>query len=151
MPWWEDLVAEQPEFADRVRARFLAHKHSTLATLRRDGSPRISATEVDFTEGGLWLSSMPGARKALDLRRDPRLALHCPTEDTPEQDPGSWPGDAKIAGRAYEVSDAALVDVVHRFRIELTEVVLTRVSPAADHLIIESWHPGRGLERHQRR
>src|SRR5437016_2018057 len=145
MAWWEDFVAEQPEFAARVKALFAARKHCTLATLRRDGSPRISATEVDFGGGGLWLNSMPGARKALDLRRDPRFALHCPTEDAPEDDPGSWPGDAKLAGRAHEIGDLE----AHRFRLELTEVVLTRV--ADDPLVIETWLPERGLERLTRR
>jgi hypothetical protein len=41
----------------------------TLATLRRDGSPRISGTEVEFTDGQVWLGMMPGSLKALDLRR----------------------------------------------------------------------------------
>jgi hypothetical protein len=150
MAWWEDLVAEQPEFAERVRARFAAGKHSTLATLRRDGSPRISGTEVSFTDDGLWLGSMPGARKAHDLRRDPRMALHSPSEDPVGDNPSTWPGDAKIAGRAHEVPDPAGADESHRFRIELTEVVLTKVGEPADHLVIEAWHPGRGLERFTR-
>jgi hypothetical protein len=149
--WWEDLVAAEPDFAERVRARFAVRKHATLATLRGDGSPRISGTEVDFEDGGLWLGSMPGAVKALDLRRDPRLALHCPTEDPSEDDPSSWPGDAKIAGRAHEVTDPTRRDRAHRFRIEIAEVVLTRVGTPPDHLVIESWHPGRGLERRTRR
>jgi hypothetical protein len=151
MAWWEDLVAEQPEFAERVKARFAAGRHSTLATLRRDGSPRISGTEVSFADEGLWLGSMSGARKALDLRRDPRMALHSLSVDPPDGDPGSWPGDAKIAGRAHEAAvDPTRVDEPHRFRVELTEVVLTRVGEPADHLVIEAWHPGRGLERHVR-
>ena len=146
MAWWEDLVVEQPGFAERVKARFAVREHSTIATLRRDGSPRISALEVDFEQGGLWIGSMPGALKALDLRRDPRLALHCPTEDIPHNDPGSWAGDAKISGLAHEVSDPERTDQPHRFRVELTEVVLTRVAGSADQIIIETWHPGRGLE-----
>jgi hypothetical protein len=149
MAWWEDFAAEQPELAERVKARFTAHRHSTLATLRQDGSPRISGTEVEFTEGGLWLGSMKGAVKALDLRRDPRFALHCLSEDPPE-DPRSWPGDAKIAGLAHEVSRPTKPDESHRFRVELTEVVALRISESADHIVIETWHPGRGLERHAR-
>jgi hypothetical protein len=149
MTWWSDLVREEPEFAERVRARFTVRKHGTMATLRRDGSPRISGTEFDFDSEHLRLGSMAGALKALDLRRDPRVALHCPTEDTPEDDPGSWGGDAKIAGRAHEEPPGD--DGSHRFRIELTEVVLTRVGDPPDHLVIESWHPGRGLHRRQRR
>jgi hypothetical protein len=43
------------------------------------------------------------------------------------------------------------VDEAHRFRIEVTEVVLTRLGEPADHLVIECWHPNRGLERRVRR
>ena len=35
----------------------------------------------------------------------------------------------------------------HRFRVDVTEVALTRVGEPADHLVIESWHQGRGFER----
>jgi hypothetical protein len=150
MASWADLVAAEPGFAKRVRARFTSSKHSTLATLRKDGAPRISGTEVEFSKGELWLGSMPGSRKAVDLRRDPRLALHSPSADPPEAEPGAWAGDAKVAGRAVEVSDSARVDQPHRFRVDITEVVLTRVGTPADHLVIESWHPGRGLETHRR-
>lgn len=148
---WEGVVDAEPDFAERVRQRFAVRKHATMATIRRDGSPRISGTEVDFRDDGVWLGSMAGARKAMDLRRDPRVALHCPTEDTPDADPGSWGGDAKIAGRAVEVANEESTDGSHRFRIDVEEVVLTRVAESRDHLVIESWHPGRGLERHERR
>ncbi|MEU4773076.1 pyridoxamine 5'-phosphate oxidase family protein [Micromonospora sp. NPDC023644] len=148
MAWWSDLVRDEPEFAERVRALFAVRKHGTMATLRRDGSPRISGTEFDFGAEHLRLGSMAGAVKALDLRRDPRVALHCPTEDPPADDPGSWGGDAKIAGLAHEEPPGE--DGSHRFRVELTEVVLTRVGDPPDHLVIESWHPGRGLRRRRR-
>jgi hypothetical protein len=124
--------------------RFTLRKRSTLATLRHGGSPRISGTEVSFDGGELWLGMMPRSLKARDLQRDARLALHSPTEDTPEEDPGSWAGEAKVAGRGLENSDPSRGDEGHRFRVEITEVVLTRVDELADHLVIESWHPGRG-------
>jgi hypothetical protein len=153
MTRWVDLAAAEPEFAERVRARFGIRKHCTMATLRRDGSPRISGTEVEFNadDGELYLGSMPGARKALDLRRDPRLALHSPTADPPDGNSGAWEGEAKIAGVAQEVGDRNQADESHRFKIEITEVVLTHLNEAADHLVIESWHPERGLERRSRK
>ncbi len=151
MASWEEFTAAQPEFAERVRARFTAHKHCTVATLRRDGSPRISGTEVAFEDGELLLGMMPGSVKALDLRRDARLALHSPTEDTPEGDPSSWAGEAKIAGHAIEVTDPKRTTEGHRFRVEITEVVLNRVGEPADHLVIVSWHSERGLQRRERR
>ncbi len=146
---WGDFVAADPAFAAHVRRCFAIRKHATLATLRRDGSPRISGTEVEFEDDtDLYLGMMAGSVKALDLRRDPRLALHCPTEDAPEDDPGSWPGDAKIAGLGVDVSDPSSEDGSHRFRIDVTEVVHTSV--AGDRLAIRSWHPDRGVEIRER-
>lgn len=149
---WKDVVAAEPWFAHQVRRTFAGRKHATLATLRGDGSPRISGTEVGFEDkaGEIYLGMMPGSLKALDLRRDPRLALHCPTEDPAEDAPGSWLGDGKIAGVAIEVSHPGRVEA-HRFRIEVTEVVLTTIGMPPDHLVIQSWHPGRGLQRRERR
>lgn len=150
MTSWNDLAAAEPEFAARVRERFGVAKHCTMATLRRDGSPRISGTEVEFGADGLYIGSMAGAVKALDLRRDPRVAVHSPTVD-PTDDGTSWVGEAKVAGTAHEVGDPHQADEAHRFRIELSEVVLTRLGEPADHLVIESWHPKRGLERRTRK
>ena len=144
-------MAAEPEFAVRVRRLFDVRKHKTLATLRRDGSPRISGIEAEFADGELWLGMMPGSLKAADLRRDPRLALHSPTQDPPKEDPEAWPGEAKLAGRAVEVADLQQPDrPSHRFRVDVTEVVLTRVGEPPDHLVIESWHQGRGLQRRKR-
>jgi hypothetical protein len=148
MTSWNDVAEQAPELAGAVRDRFAVRKHATMATLRKDGSPRISGTEVEFCDGELWLGSMPMALKALDLRRDPRLALHSPTVDPPEDDPGTWAGEAKVAGRAVEVGNEDPADGSHRFRVDVDEVVLTRVR--GDALLIESWHPGRGVERHTR-
>ncbi len=145
MARWKDIVAVDADLAAHVRRCFAVAKHSTLATLRRDGSPRISGTEVDFAEDGeVYLGMMPGSLKARDLRRDPRLALHSPSQDPPEGDASSWVGDAKLAGVAVEVSDPTRDDEAHRFRINITEVVVTTVE--SDHLVIRSWHPGRGIE-----
>ena len=105
---WRVIEEAAPELAARARATLDAHKHKVLATLRRDGSPRISGIEATFEDGELWLGMMAGSRKALDLRRDPRLALHSASVDPPD-DPTSWPGDAKLAGRAVEVDDPALL------------------------------------------
>ena len=165
MATWKEVEASAPEFAAAVRARFDAHRHKLLATLRKDGAPRISGIEASFINGDLWLGMMAGSRKALDLRRDPRLALHSASEDPPD-DPGQWPGDAKIMGRAVEVTDPATIQAIqeaeggaggqeppesHLFRVEIDEVVLTRPGVPPDHLVIELWRAGRGLKRMERR
>jgi hypothetical protein len=145
------VAAAEPEFADRVRRVFDAHRHKVLATLRRDGSPRVSGIEVVFDDGDVFMGMMLGSVKAQDLRRDPRLAIHAASDDPPDH-PSSWPGDAKIAGRAVEVTGPPDEDEPsHRFKVDITEVVLIRVGRPADHLVIESWHEDRGLERKERR
>ena len=151
MTAWADLEQSEPEFAARVRALFDARRHKTLATLRRDGSPRISGIETQFRDGELCIGSMPGSLKGRDLKRDPRLALHVSSEDPRDDAPAEWAGDAKLAGVAVEAPpppDAGPEG--DYFRIDVTEVVLTRVAEQGDRLVIESWHPGRGLERRER-
>jgi hypothetical protein len=141
-----------------VRERLDAGVHKTLATLRADGSPRISGTEAFFADGDLWFGSMPRARKALDLRRDPRFALHGASADPP-----GWDGDAKLSGRAEEVTDperrASVFGTLgseppspesHLFRAEITDVVLVGLDAARTKLVIEHWHEGRGLQRDER-
>lgn len=151
MSSWAALEAAEPEFANRVRRIFDAHRHKVLATLRRDGSPRVSGIEVEFADGEVLMGMMAGSVKALDLLRDPRLALHAASDD-PQDDASTWLGDAKIAGRAVEVAAPADEDEpAHHYKLDITEVVLTRVGRPADHLLIESWHEDRGLERKERR
>ena len=73
MTAWQDLERAEPEFAQRVRSLFDAHRHKTIATVRADGAPRISGIEAVFEGGELVFGSMPHARKGADLRRDPRM------------------------------------------------------------------------------
>ena len=58
MASWNDVSVVAPGFAVAVRVILDANKHKTLATLRKDGSPRISGIEVDFVDGELWLGAM---------------------------------------------------------------------------------------------
>jgi hypothetical protein len=138
---WSEFEAAAPEFASRVHALLAARKHLTMATLRRDGSPRISGTEVEFADGQLRIGSMPSAVKALDLRRNPRVAIHGPTNDPPEGDSAGWKGEAKIAGTAAEVDSGSSS---HRFLIDVQEAVITHLNEAGNRLVVESWNPARG-------
>jgi len=135
---WHEVENDATEFAARVKRLFQARKHKTMATLRADGSPRISGIETQIGEE-LTFGSMADSRKLADLRRDPRLALHSPSVDPPEGDPGSWVGEAKISGIAVPTDDG--------FKVDIAEVALTYLDGA---LVIESWHPGRGHERRVR-
>jgi hypothetical protein len=155
MARWSELIGEVPELTAIARGCFDAHVHKTIATLRRDGSPRISGTEIILAEGDLWFGSMWQSVKALDLRRDSRFALHSGSDDPP-----GWSGDAKLAGRAEEITDDEVKARIiggnappgpnHLFRAEVEELSVVRLNEARDRLVIESWHTGRGLTRLER-
>src|SRR5947208_12700050 len=81
---WADFEAAQPDFARRVRKLMRSRKHLTMATVRRDGSLRISGTEVQFSGAHAQIGSMPGGVKSMDLLRDRRLAIDGPTTHPPK-------------------------------------------------------------------
>lgn len=156
MATWSEVIGAAPTLSVDVQARFEATGLGLLATLRKDGSPRITGVEPGFSRGELWLGMMDQSRKALDLRRDPRLALHSATIDKDVKD-----GDARITGIAVELVDGdprrtTFLDDLrahgdwapdgpfHLFRVDATE--LTMVGPEGDHLVIRSWREG-GEER----
>ncbi|GJF34629.1 pyridoxamine 5'-phosphate oxidase [Kitasatospora sp. NE20-6] len=147
MTTWQDFEHEAPDLAPLVRARFEANRHHVLATLRRDGAPRVSGTEVQFIGADLTIGSMWGAVKAVDLRRDGRFALHSnPGDETMAG------GDAKVSGTAAEITDPVELAAYesdlpqappgsfHAFRLAPDLVVLTTVE--GDRLQIRSWRPG---------
>jgi Pyridoxamine 5'-phosphate oxidase len=149
MPSWSDFEAAAPELAASVRQRLDAHAHKTIATVRGDGSPRISGTETQFVDGELWIGSMWDARKARDLQRDPRFALHSGSDE-----PSTWAGDAKLAGVVEEVTDPERKRAVngegsgepfHLFRLDLHEVSTVGLDDERTHLVIQVWTPGRGV------
>jgi hypothetical protein len=146
---WREFEQAEPEFAKRVRALFDAHRHKTIATVRADGSPRISGIETVFEDGELIFGSMASARKGADLRRDPRFALHSATVDPVEGSEAQWPGEAKVSGRAVAGPVAEGQDG-DRFQADIAQVVHTHLDPAATRLVIEWWTPARGLQKTER-
>ncbi len=149
MASWREVCEQAPELAAVVRERFAVRKHATMATLRRDGSPRISGTEVTFTDDAVTIGSMGGAMKARDLQRDARLMLHSPTVDPPEEQPSAWPGEAKIAGRAVEEPNSTAIEGAHQFQVDVDELVFTRV--VGEELEVRWWCEGRGEQVRRRR
>ena len=155
MAMWKEFEEAEPSFATNVRALFDAGRHKTIATLRADGSPRISGIECEFTDDHLRFGSMAGARKGVDLLRDPRFALHGPTFHPETGRERDWPGEAQIAGRAVPARSATTDEEAGRpdgnmFVADISEVVITRLNPGATKPVVESWTPARGLRRVER-
>lgn len=164
MATWKQVTETAPDFAATVQARFAVDKHAVLATLRKDGSPRVSGIETTFHDE-LWLGGMPRARKSADLRRDPRFALHSFTSSR-IMESGDGGGDAKISGRALAVTDPAVFEAYlagarergdyvppdldfDLFRVDVEEVVT--ISVEGGELVAVSWRPGRPLDRRARK
>jgi hypothetical protein len=146
MATWKEFETAAPDLARAVRARFEATKHHVLASLRRDGSPRVSGTEVEFNGDDMTMGSMPGAVKAADLKRDGRFALHANPGD------GSMDGgDSKISGLAVATpnpKDDGSFPGADFFRLDILEVVHTSLADGG--LLIQTWRPEEG-EREIRR
>ena len=148
MPSWSEFEGAAPEFAAGVRARLDAHVHKTLATVRRDGSPRISGSETVWADGELWIGSMWQARKAADLQHDPRFALHSGSDDPPDWTGApSWP-----AWRRRSATRSACRD--HRRRRFRTVASLPtrppcgldgRLDAERSSLVISLWTPAEGV------
>lgn len=146
MATWQEFSEQAPELARKIRHRFTAEKSHVLATIRRDGSPRVSGSEVDFQAPDLLIGSMIGAVKAKDLQRDGRFAIHAASAID------SGGADAKLSGTAVEITDPAEVarlqgndEPAHVFRLRLTEAVLTWVE--GNTIFIELWKEGQGRKR----
>lgn len=148
---WALFAEACGELAGRIRERFENHQHVVMATIRRDGSPRMSGMEAPVRDGHMWLGMEHNSTKAADLRRDPRLGLH----STPD-DEDLAAGDARIEGSAVP-ADSAQIDVFVRghhheiddsvslalFTVDIARAVLVRVEDK--HLVVETWTPTGGL------
>ncbi|HEX2096902.1 MAG TPA: pyridoxamine 5'-phosphate oxidase family protein [Solirubrobacterales bacterium] len=144
MASWAEVEAEAPELAARARAFLDGHVHKTIATVRADGSPRISGIEAKIDDGELTFGSMPNSRKGADLRRDPRFALHSGSDDPP-----AWQGDAKLSGIAREVSEPS--SEAQHFRADVKELSVVSLNEERNGLIVEFWKEGEGVRSISRR
>jgi Pyridoxamine 5'-phosphate oxidase len=108
MASFADVENVEPDLADRVRAILSSTTNAVLATIRRDGSPRLSGADPYFHDGQLRIWSMPRARKGQDLRRDPRVAMHSIPWDSRKLRDGAadvGQADAKVDGSAVLAAD----------------------------------------------
>ena len=100
---WDEFETAYPEIAAMARDRFAKDELVMLGTIRSNGSPRISPCEVDFAAGHLFLGMMWRSKKALDLLRDPRIAVHSVPSDRMNEG-----GDVKLYGRAIDIAEPEL-------------------------------------------
>jgi phosphinothricin acetyltransferase len=102
---WGQFAATRPDAAQAGAGLFRAFTVGYLATIRPDGSPRVHPVTVTLHGTGMYISTAVGTRKAYDLRRDGRFALHAFPRFP---DVSGWHDEEfMVGGRAEEVVDPA--------------------------------------------
>lgn len=140
---WHDFALAAPELAEVVRGRFVANLHHVVGTIRPDGSPRLSGSEVDIGREHLRLGVMVGSQKLRDLERDPRVEIH-----SAPLDPELHDGDARIRGRV--VYEGPTEDAKgSQFVLDIEAVSLVEVD--GEQLVLTVWTPDGGLRQIRRR
>ena len=99
---WKNLEDQQPELA-AFGAQRLDAKVAYLATVRKDGSPRVHPMTPMIGAGHLFVFMEPTSPKGHDLQRDPRYSIHCSVTDSTGQS-----GEFIVTGRAHLVVDPDL-------------------------------------------
>jgi hypothetical protein len=105
---WTEFERCQPALAAVGRDQFYQHGLGLgfLATVRRDGGPRVHPVCPVISKAGLHVLILPGPKRG-DLRRDGRYSLHTEMFPPPRQDDGF-----AVSGRAREEPDRAAWNVV---------------------------------------
>jgi hypothetical protein len=151
---WDDVHAQQPRLGAVANDRLLGPGVVLVATIRRDGTPRLSPVEPFVLDGDLWLSMLLGSLKATDLHRDPRVLVHSVVTG-----PNGEDGELKLRGTAVAADDhdtqqryadavaAALpwspeVGRFHLFRVDIDDVTYIRYDNDSGDQYLVRWPAG---------
>jgi Pyridoxamine 5'-phosphate oxidase len=150
---WAELAGAQPGLGELGRERLLDRGVVLVATIRADGTPRVSPVEPFVLDGVLWLSMLWGSAKAADLQRDPRILVHSVITS---RDGGE--GEFKVRGRAraehearvqrrYAAAVAAALGWnpepgrFHLFAVDIEHVTYIRYDDATGDQHVAMWPP----------
>jgi Pyridoxamine 5'-phosphate oxidase len=156
---WSELVRRQPRLAALAERRLIDPGVVLVATIRRDGTPRLSPVEPLVADGRLWLSMMWGSRKAGDLHRDPRVLVHSVITS---RDGGE--GELKVRGLVRVWTDPQTqghyAETVaralgwrpepgrfHLFSVNMAQVTFIRYDADTGDQHVASWPPAREFVR----
>jgi Pyridoxamine 5'-phosphate oxidase len=140
---WSDLEDWQPRLAEVGRRKLLDPGVVLVATIRRDGAPRVSAVEPFVAGGELWLSMMLGSTKAKDLTRDPQVLVHSVITS---RDGGE--GEFKVRGTARAETGRQMQ---HRYAAAVADSLGWRPIPGEFHLLPSTSRTSRSCATRMRR
>ena len=109
---WEDLGHAAPELATFGAKRFESGV-AYIATVRKDGAPRIHPVTPIIGQGHLFVFMEPTSPKGHDLRCDGRYSLHSSVSD-----PNGTSGEFIVMGRAKLVDDLARRSVASQLSVQ---------------------------------
>ncbi len=138
-----ELETDAPDLAATIRRIFEANRHHVIGTVRRDGSPRLSGTEVHIVDGDVVIGMMADSLKLADVRRDARVEIHSAPLDTELRI-----GDAKLSGSLVEIGPTDGPEG-REFHFAIERVAVVRVD--GEELVIATWDPRRGFREIRRR
>jgi hypothetical protein len=109
MKRWSEFADEKPDMAEAGRALLYQYRVGLayLATIRRDGGPRVHPVCPVIAGGGLYVFIGNQTPKLRDLLRDGRFALHAfPNREVDDE--------FCVSGRAERVGDPGIREVVYQ-------------------------------------
>lgn len=157
---WSEMTESQPRLAALARERLIDPGVLLVATIRRDGTPRLSPVEPFVLDGDLWLSMMWQSTKARDLLRDPRILVHSVITNRDGAE-----GEVKLRGTARDEPDLAVqrryaaavaaslgwdpvVGRFHLFGVDIELVTYIAYDPdGSGDQHVAMWPPGREFVR----
>jgi|SRR5689334_2080226 len=156
---WSDIEHAPPRLARLAHERLIAPGVVLVATIRRDGTPRLSPVEPLVLDGDLWLSMMQGSGKARDLLRDPRVLVHSIVVNRDgaggefkvrgtaraEGDPGAQRRYAEAA--AGSLGWYPTPGRFHLFAVDISDVSFIRYETATGDQYVAMWPSGREFIR----
>jgi hypothetical protein len=156
---WSQIEQHQPRLAELGRKRLVDPGVVLVATIRRDGTPRLSPVEPFVLDGAFWLSMMWDSKKAADLQRDPRILVHSVITNRDGDE-----GEVKLRGTVREEHDLAVQrryagavaqslgwDPVpgrfHLFEVSAKHLTYIRYDPDGGYQHVVMWPPAQEFTR----
>ena len=135
MVTWKEFAAAEPDLADVGRSLLFQFKVGLafLATVRKDGAPRLHPVCPVLSSDRLFVLVIPTSPKRHDLLRDGRYAL----QTFPQPKPGS--DEFYIAGKAVGVDDPAVRAAILRDAKHMADASEIAFELWIDHVMYTRW------------
>lgn len=135
MVTWKEFAAAEPDLAEVGRSLLFQFKVGLafLATVRKDGAPRLHPVCPVLSDDRLFVLIVPTSPKRHDLRRDGRYAL----QTFPQPKPGS--DEFSIAGKAVGVDDPAVRAAILRDAKHMADASEIAFELWIDHVMHTRW------------